>query len=37
MLFSKKVRGFMKWFWAVLVFLIIVSMVVLYTPIFFFI
>ena len=35
MLFSKKGKGVMKWIWAVLVFLIIVSMVILYSPIFF--
>jgi len=35
MLFSKKTKGVMKWVWGVLVFLIIVSMIVLYTPIFY--
>lgn len=37
MLFSKKTRGVMKWIWAVLVFLIILSMIILYTPVHLFI
>ncbi|MFQ5540753.1 MAG: hypothetical protein ACE5F4_00695 [Candidatus Paceibacteria bacterium] len=35
MLFHKKTRGVMKWVWGVLVFLIIVSMLVLYSPVFY--
>lgn len=32
MLFSKKAKGFMKVVWIILVVLIIVSMILLYTP-----
>jgi len=35
MLFHKKTKGVMKWVWGVLVTLIIISMIVLYSPIFF--